>query len=153
MDKLTDDEELSMAISVAAEAFENKFDKGGKPYILHCLEVMNGVKHLGPKAMSVAVLHDIIEDCDDWWEARLVETGFSFDVVNDVCELSRGEDEDYIEYIMNISKSSVLTAIKMADLRHNMDPSRLPSLSEKHLNRMTKYYTAYKLLLDRQKGM
>lgn len=50
---------LGKAISIAAKAFENKTDKGGKPYILHCIHVMNGVRHLGQDAMVAAVLHDL----------------------------------------------------------------------------------------------
>lgn len=35
---------LDKAIRIAAQAFEGKFDKGGQPYILHCLQVMYDTK-------------------------------------------------------------------------------------------------------------
>ena len=53
---------LAKAIALASEKFLHKTDRGGQPYILHCLEVMNGVKEYGPEVMAIAVLHDIIED-------------------------------------------------------------------------------------------
>ena len=67
---------LDKAISITAQAFEGKFDKGGNPYILHCLTVMNGVKHLGEDAMCVAVMHDLIEDTD-YTYTDIINLGFN----------------------------------------------------------------------------
>ena len=53
---------LAKAIQIASEAHLNQIDKGGKPYILHPLWVMDRVRHLGEDYMVVAVLHDVIED-------------------------------------------------------------------------------------------
>lgn len=66
---------LGKAISIAAQAFEGKRDKSGSPYILHCLWVMDGVKHLGEDVMIAAVLHDLIEDVPDWTFAQLTKEG------------------------------------------------------------------------------
>jgi len=63
---------LGKAIAIAATAFEGAIDKGGNPYILHCLWVMNAVRHLGEDYMIVAVLHDLLEDTD-WTAERLVK--------------------------------------------------------------------------------
>ena len=35
---------LALAISITAESFKDKLDKGGQPYILHCFWVMNNTK-------------------------------------------------------------------------------------------------------------
>lgn len=53
---------LSVAISIAANGFKNKYDKGGQPYILHCLRVMNDLHTRDEELQSIAVLHDCIED-------------------------------------------------------------------------------------------
>jgi (p)ppGpp synthase/HD superfamily hydrolase len=53
---------LARAIEIASKEFVNVTDKSGRPYILHCLWVMNKVRHLGDTYMIVAVLHDLIED-------------------------------------------------------------------------------------------
>ena len=63
---------LDKAIRIASVAFEGKKDKGGSPYILHCLHVMNEVRHLGVNAMASAVLHDVLEDCPEWDFVRLL---------------------------------------------------------------------------------
>lgn len=55
---------LSKAIAITSAAFVGKNDKGGQPYILHCLYVMDKVKHLGNEVMCAAVMHDLIEDTD-----------------------------------------------------------------------------------------
>ena len=55
---------LGRAIEIASVAFSRVQDKSGSPYILHCLWVMDRVRHLGEDAMIVAVLHDLVEDTD-----------------------------------------------------------------------------------------
>ena len=66
---------LDKAISITAQAFEGKFDKGGNPNILHCLQVMNAVRELGEEAMCAAVMHDLVEDTD-YTPHMLIELGF-----------------------------------------------------------------------------
>jgi len=53
---------LSTAIRIASEVFEDKYDKGGQPYILHCLNVMGQMDPNDHELMAIAVLHDVIED-------------------------------------------------------------------------------------------
>jgi hypothetical protein len=50
---------LSKMIAIASANFNGKLDKGGKPYILHCFRVMDGVKHLGPEVMQIAMAHGL----------------------------------------------------------------------------------------------
>lgn len=140
---------LSKAISIASKAFEEKLDKGGKPYILHCLAVMDAVKYLGTEVMIVAVLHDLLEDCPEWNVSRLLDEGFSIDTISKIVVLTHEKDEDYLTYIGSISSNKIATVIKLADLKHNMRPDQLPSLSDKNLERMKKYYTAYTFLKEK----
>ena len=55
--------DLHRAISIAVEAHQDQYDKGGHPYILHPLRVMNALKTT--EEMIVGVLHDVVEDCSD----------------------------------------------------------------------------------------
>ena len=144
---MTDNKLLAKAIRIASEAFESRLDKGENPYILHCLTVMDGVKHLGHKVMIAAVLHDLLEDCSDWTESRLMEEGFDDYTVFMIKTLTHRMDEDYLTYIGRVSVDSNTKAIKMADLTTNMNPARLPDLTEKTMERMKKYHTAYMFLL------
>jgi (p)ppGpp synthase/HD superfamily hydrolase len=127
---------LGLAISIAAKAFENKLDKGGKPYILHCLWVMNKVRHLGEEVMIAAVLHDIIEDTDEKSEinytfALLSEMGFSEKVIRLLHLLTHTEGTPYDDYIKAISVDKEATEIKKADLEHNSNITRLKGVRKK----------------------
>lgn len=145
---MSDNEELARAIHIVSKEFDGKMDKGGNPYILHCLAVMDGVRHLGHKAMSVAVMHDLIEDVPTWTAERLYVEGFSQDVINRVVALTKRKGEDYLTYVGRASSDPVTKAIKIADLAHNMNPSRLPDLTDKTMKRMKKYHTAYQFLIS-----
>jgi (p)ppGpp synthase/HD superfamily hydrolase len=137
---------LARAIRIAAEAFEKTIDKGGSPYILHCLAVMEGVRHLGCTAMTAGVLHDLLEDCPSWHAERLQQEGFSADAVALIELLTHRQDEEYASYIGRIAACPEAKAIKLADLMHNMNLTRLPGLSERALERLQKYHQAYHLL-------
>lgn len=141
---------LSTAIRIAATAFENKFDKGGTPYIMHCLYVMHKVKHLGELAMACAVLHDVMEDCaDEGYDAQyLYDQGLSLALVRIVCMLTHHPSDPYMDYIKNIASDPIAKAIKMADLEHNTKVSRLKGLRKKDFDRLEKYSIAYQYLKD-----
>lgn len=143
---MTNQEALAKAIRIASQAFENKFDKGGNPYILHCLYVMNEVRCLGEEAMIVAVLHDLLEDTD-WSIDDLYKEGFSHERIVDLIILTHHEHHTYDSYIKNIARSnSICVAIKLADLRHNSDITRLKGLTKKDFDRLEKYCIAYEYL-------
>jgi len=136
---------LGKAIAIASKAFESKCDKGGTPYILHCLHVMDGVKRLGEEAMIAAVLHDLVEDTE-WTIDELLNEGFSHTVVSIIKLMTHEKGVDYMAYVEDLAVSSVARAIKMADLRHNSDINRMKGLTEKDFLRLQKYHTAYAFL-------
>ena len=136
---------LDTAIALTAAAFEGVYDKGGKPYIMHCLHVMNSVSHLGYKTMMVAVMHDLVEDTS-WTVDYLRIKGFHADVVQGVAYMTHDAGETYDSYIETIGSLQMVIPIKMADLRHNSDITRLKDVREKDFARLTKYAKAYKYL-------
>lgn len=139
---------LGIAIAIAAEAFMDKKDKGGKPYILHCLYVMHKVKYLGELAMTCAVLHDVVEDCEleGYTFDYLKEQGISSEAIDILMLLTHEEDDDYMSYIRKISHNRIATAIKMADLEHNSKLTRIKDVRKKDFERLEKYIIAYKYL-------
>ncbi len=140
--------QLALAVKIASEAFEHKFDKGGAPYILHCLQVMESVRHMGYEAMIAGVLHDLLEDTD-WKEEDLLDQGFDRGIVATIVLLTRKDGEDYLEsYIKRIATDEVAVEIKKEDLHHNMDPARLRGLTAKDFARMEKYQRAYVYLSE-----
>ena len=137
---------LGKAIAIAAKAFENKKDKGGHPYILHCLHVMNAVTDLGEFGMTVAVLHDLLEDCPEWSKERLSQEGFDLQTIQFILNLTKAKDEEYMSYIGRVAMNEVSRRIKMADLEHNSQIMRMKGLTNKDFDRLQKYFTAYEYL-------
>lgn len=139
---------LALAISIAAKAFEGKLDKGGKPYILHCLRVMYGVDQTDEDKMIGAVLHDIVEDTNEKSEinytfALLSEMGFSERVIRILHLVTHNEETPYADYIKAISVDKDATEIKLSDLEDNSNISRLKSVRKKDFDRLEKYHHAY----------
>lgn len=139
---------LSKAIRIASVAFEGQFDKGGRPYILHCLWVMNKVRHLGDIYMIVAVLHDLLEDTE-WTSEMLLEEGFTEEIVNYLQILNHDSNEPYMDYIeQKVSKYDVTTQVKLRDLEHNSRITRIKDTRPKDLERIGKYQKAYMYLTE-----
>ena len=135
---------LGKAISITAQAFSGKIDKGGQPYILHCLRVMNAMPKNDSELRCAAVMHDLIEDTK-WTISQLVELGFSDRVIKAVVAMTH-LDESYEDYITDISLNPDATLIKLADLRDNSDITRLKGLTKKDFKRMEKYHKAFTYL-------
>ena len=142
---LSYNEQFQIALELAVEKHKNQTDKAGNPYILHPLHVMENVNNKEGKI--VAILHDIIEDTDIT-EDYLFKIGLSKRIVDAVVALTRSEDIDYQEYIKNLSSNPLAKEVKLADLEHNMDLKRLPTLEEKDLERNRKYQIAYHYLIN-----
>lgn len=140
--------QLSMAIFLASTAFLNINDKAGRPYIFHCLAVMDGVKHYHDDELSAAaVLHDIIEDTNMTY-SNLREAGLSEKVLNLIALLTHTKDERYETYINIIAMNTDAIKIKLADLAHNMQIQRMECLINSDCSRIAKYHKAYHQLYD-----
>lgn len=132
---------LALAISITAKAFEDKLDKGGQPYILHCLRVMNATK--GDECTKCAsVMHDLVEDTDYTFE-QLTKLGFSDKTIGLLHLVTHQKSTDYMEYIKAIAVNNDATEIKLRDLEDNSDITRLKGLGKKDLDRIEKYHRAY----------
>lgn len=142
---LSYNEQFQIALELAVEKHKNQTDKAGNPYILHPLHVMENVN--SKEGKIVAILHDIIEDTDVT-EDYLLKIGLSKRIVDAVIALTRSEDIDYQEYIKTLSSNPLAKEVKLADLEHNMDLKRLPTLEEKDLERNRKYQIAYHYLIN-----
>lgn len=138
---------LGKAIALVAQSFENVKDKGGQPYILHCLRVMNNLHTEDEELKCIAVLHDYIEDifADNPEKGLLLlsKTGFSRRVVQALNLLTHRKDTPYDDYIKAISFNEDATKVKLADLKDNSDITRLKGLTKKDFDRMEKYHRSY----------
>lgn len=137
------------ALELVTILFENDKDKGGFDYLLHLMYVYKHVYSEQEKV--IALLHDTIED-KDVTSSELLELGFPKKIVDDVLILSRKKPMDYNKYIDNIVKNGSIEAInvKLADLKNNMDMSRIKNPTIKDYERVEKRYTpSYEKLMNR----
>lgn len=136
-------EQLSKAIHLANKYHEGQVDKSGLPYILHPLHVMNNVDSIEEKI--VAVLHDILEDTI-LATGDLIIYGFDLEIVEAVVTITRIKGEPYANYLERVKSNELARIVKLADLTHNMDITRLHNPTEKDYKRVEKYKKAYKYL-------
>lgn len=129
---------IAHAVRIASEVHEGQVDKGGHPYILHPLAVLADVAEDTPgdnpyewtALLCAAVLHDAVEDCAPGERDRL-ETRI-YNACGSRCSsavdaLTRRPGDQYMrDYISRIERDWIARRVKMADLRHNLDESRLP---------------------------
>lgn len=131
------------ALALAKQAHAGQLDKAGQPYINHLLAVADCFDDEITK--TVGILHDIVEDtdytCDD-----LTKMGFSVKVVEAVGCLTKCCGEDYQDYLCRVGANNYAREVKIADLKHNMDLSRLDKVTEKDLKRVAKYKAALEYL-------
>jgi hypothetical protein len=135
---------LKRAIVIAAEAHEVMLDNAGAPYILHPLRVMMSMHTI--KEMIAAVLHDVVEDSEQWTLQRLKEEGFEQNIIDALDALTKREKETYEEFIERVSSNAIATKVKVADLEDNMDITRIRRLTEKDKQRIERYHRAWRKL-------
>lgn len=142
----------SKCYNLVTEKFKDKVDRGGKPYIEH----LEHVAYKFPlfEYMLAGLLHDILEDTDVC-SNELRATGVPEEVVEAVILISWIEGvatyDGYLKYIQQVADSGNKIAIfvKLEDLRHNSDTSRLKEKDLKNGNviqRLKKYKEAIEIL-------
>lgn len=138
---------LQRAIEIALEAHDGQVDKAGEPYILHPLRVMIAMETEVERI--VGVLHDVIEDTE-WMLVELGEhEGFSETVLEALDAVTRCEGEPYFCFINRVSRNDVARRVKMADLRDNMNLSRIAKPMTRDFDRMNRYGAALLVLRNR----
>jgi len=136
---------IEKSLHIALRAYAGKTDKAGREYIHHPLRVMAKMKT--DLEMSVALLHDVIEDSDITVEQLLAE-GIPAEVVEAVVCLSKNENESYQDFVARAKKNKLAAKIKIADIEDNIDALRLTSLDEYDLARIKKYHSAWRFLKE-----
>ena len=131
------------AYEIAKKAHLGQVDKAGEDYIKHPEKVASFVKTDEEKA--VAYLHDVIEDTELTLE-DLCEYDFSKEVIEAVDIITKKRGEDYQSYLNSVKKNKLARAVKLADLRHNSDWTRLAKVTEKDIKRKEKSQKAIDFL-------
>ncbi len=136
------------AMKLCFEAHKAQVDKSGLPYVFHPFHVAEQMQD--EVTATVALLHDVVEDTD-YTLKDLSEMGFPQAVTDALSLLTHDKSVGYSDYVSLIKANSVARAVKIADLKHNSDLSRLDSISEEDLIRAEKYRRSLNDLLESEK--
>lgn len=132
-------DDVKLAHEIAKRAHKGQVDKAGAPYILHPETVASFVTKDDEKI--VAYLHDVIEDTP--CQLRDLENaGFSSEIIKAVDLLTRKTGQSYKQYLKLVKTNELARVVKLADLKHNSDLSRLTHVTENDINRLKKYQDA-----------
>ena len=152
---------LEKAIKIAVEAHTGQVDKGGNPYILHPLRVMLSLDT--EEERIVGVLHDVVEDCEGWSWERLKEQGCSDKIIEALKSVSKTLEEEkqfkemddpdekmehYLQFIQRAKTNKIGRNVKAADIRDNLDISRIDDMTERDINRLNRYKKALSILTE-----
>lgn len=129
-------ESVSKALRLATAAHKGQTDKGGADYIKHPIAVAECFDD--EEGQIVALLHDTIEDTEVTIENLRAE-GFSDAILNAVYCLTQKKDESRNDYLQRVTENSLAAKVKIADLAHNSDLSRITSPTQKDFARVEKY--------------
>lgn len=133
------------AMRLAYEKHEGQLDKAGLPYIFHPMHLAEQMTD--EYSTIAALLHDLVEDTNVTIEELRRE--FPSEVCDAVSLLTKPDDADYFDYVREIVKNPIARKVKLADLAHNSDLSRLDGEpDEQTLKRVEKYIRATEILLN-----
>lgn len=132
------------ALKLCFEAHRDQVDKTGLPYVFHPFHLAEQMTD--EETTVCALLHDVVEDADYTLD-DLKEMGFSQSVLEALSLLTHEEGVPYMDYVKRIKANEIARAVKIADLRHNSDVTRLDTLTEWDIARNEKYAEALKILL------
>ncbi|MCR5834823.1 MAG: hypothetical protein K6G55_09300 [Selenomonadaceae bacterium] len=140
-----EDKRVRKAYEIALIAHYNQFDKGGIEYIQHPLTVASNVGE-NVSAIIVALLHDVAEDTNltlDYLKTNIPLTNEETEALR---LLIHKKEIPYFDYIAKIKFNELSRLVKIADLKHNLDLSRIKNPTQEDEERNKKYRTALQFL-------
>ena len=135
------------AMQIAYNAHHGQTDKAGVPYIFHPMHLAEAMED--EISCCVALLHDTVEDTDISFEH--LEALFPKEVLDALKLLTHHKDTDYFDYVRAIRSNPVAVKVKLADIAHNSDQSRLTGsgmIEETKAYFRSKYTKAKSILLE-----
>lgn len=136
-------EKTKRALKLCFEAHKNQTDKSGMPYVFHPFHLAEQMS--SEITVITALLHDVVEDTD-YTIDDLREMDFGEEVIEALALLTHDDSEPYMDYVARIKENPVARAVKLADLEHNSDMSRLSVVDDYALKRAEKYKAAIEIL-------
>lgn len=140
--KLTTDQMLLLAPTVAARAHKGQLRKDGTPYFAHPVKVAIRCKTAEQKI--VAILHDVVEDTEVSF-GQLRELGFSNKILSALDSVTKRPGETYADFVLRSKANAIGRVVKIADIEDNLsDQSALDPDEAKFLT--TRYTKALEVL-------
>ena len=136
-----------LALKTAFKAHEGQTDRSGLPYIFHPYHLAEQMTN--ETETAAALLHDVIEDTDMTAD-DLRSVGISEEIITAVTLLTHEKDTDYFDYVRRLKSNPAARAVKLADLDHNSDTTRLDTVTQHDLDRLEKYKRARRIILGEE---
>ena len=137
-------DKTKQALKLCFKAHDGQVDKSGLPYAHHPLHLAEQMDD--EESTIVALLHDVVEDTD-YTIKDLKGMGFGDAVIEAIDIMTHRPEVPYMDYVKEIAKNSIARKVKLADLNHNCDLTRLNhEPTSKDLERVEKYKKAKELL-------
>ena len=140
-----DDARVRQAFAAAQRAHAGQVDKGGVDYLNHPLNVASNVGE-DVSAIIVALLHDTVEDSAITFDELREAIPLTEAELDALRLLTRDEGTPYLEYVAKIKANVIAAKVKVADLRHNADLTRIKNPTAEDLERVAKYRRALSIL-------
>ena len=131
------------ALKLCFDAHKEQIDKSGMPYFFHPFHLAEQMQD--EESTVVALLHDVIEDTDYTLD-DLSKMGFDDSVLTAINLMTHEDGVPYMDYVEQIKTNPIAKIVKLADLRHNSDMTRLDVVTPRNQERAEKYLAAIKLL-------
>ena len=131
------------ALKLCFHAHRDQTDKSGLPYVFHPFHLAEQMSD--EITTIVALLHDVVEDTN-YTLSDLADMGFPHQALDAIALMTHDDAVPYLDYVARLRSNPVARAVKLADLRHNSDLSRLDIVDEEALARVKKYAQAIALL-------
>ena len=131
------------AMKLCFEAHKDQTDRSGLPYVFHPFHLAEQMAT--ENEVCVALLHDVMEDTDITAD-DIRAAGMPEEVVEALLLMTHNASVDYLAYVRALKGNELARAVKIADLRHNSDLTRLDEVSPRDLARAEKYRQALELL-------
>lgn len=135
------------AMKIAYDAHHGQLDCNGVPYIFHPYHLAEQMTD--EITTCVALLHDVVEDTEVTFED--LEKEFPKEVIDALRLLTHDDSTGYFDYVRAVCKNPVAKAVKLADLSHNQDESRITDpgvVTEEKLNRWRAKYKKAREILE-----
>ncbi len=137
------------ALKLCFEAHKDQVDKGGMPYVFHPFHLAEQMED--ELTVTVALLHDVVED-SAYTLRDLRDMGFPAEVTEAIRLLTHEKGVPYMEYVAKIKENKTAVKVKLADLAHNSDQTRLfggVQIPEEKKEAWQKKYSQAKQLLEK----